>query len=439
MRFWNTALLVLLAAPGVIEAATFSPPAKFTDGARKYELSRTASHCMAFDSSGTLHLAYFAETRKDLTTPEYPNYVYHQAWRRGAGWSAADLVDDSIVPGVGRIGGRHPSLAIAPDGTVWVAWQDHRHCAEAGHWIDNTEIYADRQAPGGSFSPTDLRLTTSSAPHYGDNGYTPKIVAHSSGRLSVAWHDFNADPDISDIYLKTSSLAGNFDLGESMASMRMTDKTLRGNSPEFTVVDLAADSAGTRHLTWVGGQNSTGDLYYGEAAVGATSVAKRLLAANATDFFNPPHIAVAPNDDVWVAYGDKTTPGGEDVTLLRRRAGQTDFDAPIVIASNPARQYSPDLTIDAQGRLRLAWIDERDLAGPKVYYGLYDPSSGQLLDDTPLTGASTAWARPTLALDTRGNAFVVFEENRGTIAGDLWFTTNGPTTAGARGHWQTYE
>lgn len=414
-------------------AADFTAPERITNGAVKYRLSRTANGVMAFDSEGRLHVTYWSGGIQ--TTPGSPSFVYHQSWTLDGGWSARVSIDDSSV-GQAHVGGRHPSLAVAADDTVWVTWHDHRHSTPGGSWIDNIEIYADKMPPTGAFSSTDVRLTHTVAAHAGDNGYAPKIARGPDGRLSLVWYDSHfSSGDIADIFLKTSDPAAVFDLGEPMSAMRLTDPADHPSLP-YSVPDLAIDSSGKRHLVWAGGYGPDVNLYYAEAPLGATQVAEVLLAAGATDFFDPPHMVAGQNGDVWIACGDDSNPQGEEVVLFRRRVGEPGFDPPFPIAPDPARQYAPDLEVDTAGKVHLAWIDERE--GARVFYGVYDPLGAQLLEEQPITPAPGNWARPSLALDVEGEVYVLWEEDRASGEGDIWFcTTKRPQTSSVEA-WALY-
>ena len=428
-------VLFWLASARLSSAAEFIPAEKITDGARRYRLSRAANGHLGLDSTGRLHAVYWSGGIQ--TTPLFPSFVYYRSWTLEGGWGAQISIDDSTVT-EGHIGGRHPSLTVTADDKVWVGWHGHRH-ATGPTWIDNIEIYADSKPSGGSFSSVDIRLTTSTAISAGDNGYTPKIVEDASGRLSVSWYDFHQDAGVSDVYLKRSDEFGVFDTAESMASMQLTDKNGRGGSPPFTVPDLAIDGSGTLHLVWAGGSQADVDLYYAEAPPGASSVSEIILASGATDFFDPAHITVAPNGDVWVAYGDDAAIGNENVVLRRRRSGQSDFDPPITILPDAARQLGPDHEVDSAGLVHLVWIDER--FGRHIYYALYDPEEDVVIEEDRLTDQpSSAWTRPTLTLGPDGSVFVLFEESLGLAAGDIWFTmAAGPMSRVRTGLWQRYD
>lgn len=390
---------------------------------------------MAFDSVGELHFAYWSGG--SVTMPSAPSYIYHRSWTYGGGWSTQTEIDDS-VQAAQHVGGRHPTLAITPDDTVWVAWHDHRHGTSGGSWIDNIEMYADKRPSGGSFSASDLRLTTSTGLGSGLNGFTARLGVHpATGIISVGWYDFEANSSVSDIYLKSSDGSGNFNLAETIPAMRATNEALRAGTPAYTVPDMVVDSTGARHLTWAGGSGADVNLYYGTAATGSTALSEVLLGAAVTDFFDPPHITTDSNNDVWIAYADDTLVNNENIVLLRRRAGQPTFDAPFAVKSSAAREYSVDHAIDASGKLHLVWVDER--SGRHIYYGRYNPATTTLETEVRITLATGSWIRPAILL--RGSdLYVIYEQDTNPLnAGDLWFTTTFEPNAIEVDAWRNYE
>ncbi len=430
--FFGALLLVFVAG---VEGAVFTSPEKITDAAGKYQLSRISNHLMALDGSGTLRVVYWSGLI--ATSPSTPSYIYYREWNSSSGWGTQQAIDDSESGGQ-HVGGRHPTLALLANGGVWVVWHDARHCTVAGNWIDNLEIYGDFMPSGGNFSASDSRLSTSSAIHLGDSGYTSRIaVAPGSSTASIAWYDFHVDGSVSDIYLKTSDASGVFNLSQTMASMQMTDKNDRGNAPSFAVPDLAVASDGARHIVWAGGFGSDVNLYYASAMTTATSVTEQILAPAGTDFFDPPHIEIAPNGDVWIAYGDDAASPNENIVLLRKRAGQPTFDAAINAKATSAREYLPDHEIDASGLVHLVWIDER--SGRHVYYGVYDPLAGMLTEEVRITESSANWSRPTLALGAGGEVYVLFEKDVNINVGEIWFATTFQLNATDPAIWGLYE
>ncbi len=422
-----------MTAATAFAAQTFTVPEKLTDGAADYQLSRTPGKVIAFDTLGNLHVVYWSGVQ--VTVPAtFPNFIYHRLRPPGGAWSPQVSIDDSFIA-ADKIGGRHPSLAITPDDKVHVVWHDHRQSTGPGSWIDNIEIYMDSRPAGGSFSATDIRLTNSTAVHLGDNGFTPQLAVEASGRLQVAWYDFNQDQNASDIYLLSSDLSGVFTPASPVATAQLTDASTRGGAPSYSVPDIAVDAAGTRHLVWVAGFAAGDDLYYASVAQGSGTTTEQLLATAAADFFDPPKIEVASNGDVWIVYGDDapTPNSAEDVILLRKRSGQAGFDPPIGAVARAGRQFAPDFVVDDLGLVHLVWVD-KVASVTSVMYGIYDPNAGALTREMTVTDFSGPWARPSLAVGADGFAYVVFEQDD-LSGGDIWFAVN--NKSGTR-DWMAY-
>ena len=454
-RFLFATLLLFVAFPSrqacSAPACDFGPAEKITGGGAKHHFSRLSNGVAAFDTSGTLHVTYWSGSETQSTSPDSPTYVLYRSWSPSAGWSAQTQVDDSFNPD-GHVGGRHPSLAVAPNGTVWIVWHDYRNCTP-GNWMDNTEIYADFKPKGGQFTSTDLRLTTTpvSPDFAGDNGFCPRVAVDSSGRVRVTWYDFHFSRssdtwlNLSDIFLKLSDPSGAFDPGQTMESMRLTRFEDRGglktDTPSYTMPDMDVDTSGTSHLIWVAGTGYTSNLYYAAMPAGGTATRETQLAANVRSYFDPPHVDVAPNGDVWIAYADAQDV--EKIMIRRRRVGQADFDAPVTIASDPTIANSqPDLEVDADGNAHVVWIRRRGTADRDVVYALYNPAKGKISAEAVLSPAPAKWDRPSLALRADGAAVALFEENTSLFEGDIWFASSLPkpkVTAADPAVWNFYE
>lgn len=361
-----------------------------------------------------------------MTTTANPSYVFYRRWRPGLGWGAETGLDDSFQ-GPDRVGGRHPSLALGPGGRVWAAWQDHRHGTAPGTFIDNIELYAT-VIENGAESGSDIRLTSTTAPHNGDNGYVPKLAAGPGGSIHLGWYDFHANATVADVYLASWDGAGTAPaVMESLGPFRATDYTERGGTPSFTVASVAVDATGTRHLAWAGGEAAGVNLYYGQVPDGGTTAAVTLLAAGATDYFDPPTVAAGPDGTVWLAWGDDTVVGQEEVKLARLAPGGTLFDAAVTLAPDPARQFAPSLAPSADGKVHMAWVDFR--GGRHIRYGLYDPSLPGLVEEIAVTSGLSTCERPVVVLDGEGRPHIVFERRISSSSGEIWHVPPGNLSA----------
>ena len=135
-----------------------------------------------------------------------------------------------------------PSLAIGPDGTVSVAWQDYRR--------NQADIYFSKSTDGGkTFSP-NVRVNDD----VGRAGQLyPSLAVDRSGTVYLAWHDFRKGDQ--DIYFSMSA-----DGGKTFSrNIRVNDDA--GTAGQFNP-SLAVDDTGAVHIAWHDLRNEEADIYY---------------------------------------------------------------------------------------------------------------------------------------------------------------------------------
>lgn len=405
-----------------------------------YRTSANASKQMAFDSKGTLHLAYWSGFSQ--TNPDSPSAVYYQSWHIETGWSSQTLVDQSHITGDPtyegrRMGARHPSLSVGPDDRVWIAWQDHRHCGVGAPYngIDNIEIYCDSKPSTGSFSDTDTRLTQTAAGHNGDSGYAARVHAAPNGKVSVMWYDFFFDGGVSDIFMMTSDDTGVFNTAATMASRRLTDTDDRKRLPDratkapFTMPDFCIDASNQRYAVWTHGFGGSFDdqdqapIYFAEPGETPAIASYTTVASDTDSFWYPPKIEAAPNGDLWIAYTKVYNTFDRRIEAVRRRNGQATFDAPVPATAGTADQNA-DLAIDSEGRLHLVWIGDAGFSSGYVRYAMLSSDGQSVLRQDTVTAVSGAWAAPCIQLDSDDVPYIVFCEGNSDLLGeqgDIWF------------------
>lgn len=135
-----------------------------------------------------------------------------------------------------------PSLAIGPDGTMYVVWQDYRR--------NQADIYFSKSTDGGkTFSP-NVRVNDD----VGRAGQLyPSLAVDRSGTVYLAWHDFRKGDQ--DIYFSMSA-----DGGKTFSrNIRVNDDA--GTAGQFNP-SLAVDDTGAVHLAWHDLRNEDADIYY---------------------------------------------------------------------------------------------------------------------------------------------------------------------------------
>lgn len=417
-------------APALHGQTLFNAAVKITDDGADYQLARNPNGAMAFAASGRLHLTYWSGGF--TTSPSTPSAIHYRSWTSGGGWTPQETIDDSFYDdgsGPVKYGGRHSALDIAPDGTVWVVWQDNRHADPnpPNNGIDNIEIYADRKPPGGSFSSTDIRLTNTPEATGSNNGYLPKVAVRSDGTVGVVWYDFWADGGTSDLYARFSDTAGAFPVGQSMADWRLTNLDNRGGTPGYSVPDVAIDNADVVHAVWTSGFGGSAPVYYATVGVPPTIVAEASVATGSESFFVPAKLTAAPNGDLWLVW---TALAGSNRNVMARRkpAGSAIWGTAIPLLAEAYYEGAADVEVGNDGILNVVWLDARS-GSREVYFGRYSPGASTWLEQQAVSPmASSSWARPTLALSPAGTPHLIVEFD-GVGAGELWFVSPLSTTS----------
>jgi hypothetical protein len=411
LRILPALLLAFTVGPA---AASFLPPERITTEAEGHaRLARNPQSALLPVPGGGFHLVYW--TGGESTTPSTPSFVLHRQWSEAGGWTEPTIIDNSEFEGE-HFGGRHPSAAITADGTLLVAWHDHRHCdpAPPNNSINNIEIYLDRKQSTGAFSADDERLTTSATGTVSDSGYLPRLAVSNGGVIAVVWYDFHYFNEQADIFAKFSDATGIFTPGEPMSALRATDAQ---GSLAYVVPNAAFTPDGSLHAVWTSGFGGASPLRYATIPQPLAQVTPADLASRTGAFFDPPKIRTTADGTVLVTYTHEPA-SVSDIRLLRKAPGSASFDAPVTLVGTASAESSADFLPAGDGSLHLVWID--DVEGRHVRYALVNPATGAKTREARLTTEPGDWERPTLAVDSLGAVYVVFEEDRIT-EGSLYF------------------
>lgn len=424
MRKFRTLLLLVVVVCCCLElrvaSPQFLPEERVTplDG-RNYEMTRNPNHSMAVGRDGTVHLVFWDGSLE--TSTSHPSTVWYCRRDPAGCWSRPEVVDDSYTSQGKRIGGRHPSLVLRSNGEVRVFWHDYRNCTSSRKWIDNIELYTDSRPPLGSFSRNDLRLTTTSAAHDGDNGYVPQAVAAPSGEIFAAWYDYHFNRSLADIFLMKSNALGRFP-SLPIDFWRLTNITQRGDGVSYTLPDLALDSSNTVHLVWTTDNLAGRRVYYAHRDPGGTLSTPVVLSPLGGDFYDPPHITAAPRGDIYAIWTDHGSFSNTSIYAARLRPGLSAFDPPMRVTSNAAVALQGDAKVDSLGFLHVVWTDRRAGNGA-IFYGVFDPDRQILLSESKISEGSADSVRPCIALSERRRAYLVWTDYRHGN-GQIYFRTN---------------
>jgi hypothetical protein len=257
-------------------------------------------------------------------------------WREvGSGSASGGGISDDDDDSCG------PSIAIAPDGTPYVAWTDRNHFDKhdrdiyARRWNgEDWEKVGTGSASGGGIS--------------GDNGCAsgPSIAIASDGTPYIAW-----DND-TEIYIRRWDGSGWQEVGAGSASGGGISNT----SSWSVEASLATAPDGTPYVAWADEGSGHYEIYVRRWSgndweeVGAGSASGGGISGDSS-FSYAPSIAIAPDGTPYVAWTDHAPESGEYQIYIRRWSGSSWEEVGAGSASRGAL------------RVELGDLDDDDITG----------------------------------------------------------------------------
>ena len=249
-------------------------------------------------------------------------------------WIVSAAGGQQTVTGVTMAGSEQreddlPSLASAPDGSLWLAWLSYS---------DRRDEIALRRYSDGVWGNLQYVPNTS-----GDSWF-PQVAVEAGGRVWVVWSQ--REDGNWDLY------ARGFDGGEQAWGPLLR---LTGDPGPDINHRVAGDRHGRISVVWQGFRSGRSNIYLktlegGEwsGAVAVTGNAGR-NAANDWD----PAVAIDSSGTSWVAY-DSYRNGNYDVYLREVKNGKT-VGAEVAIAETPLFEARATVAADREDRVWVAW------------------------------------------------------------------------------------
>ena len=309
-----------------------------------------------------------------------------------------------------------PSLAVAPNGTILVAWEDDRN--------GNLDIYLSWSADGGltwgdALPDTDVRVDDDAG---GATQSDPSVAVGPDGSVCVVWRDWRSGN--ADAYFARST-----DGGRSFASNVRVDDATGTTWVETPQVQVASD--GTIYVAWVDYRNGLPDIYFTKSADDGLTFGDGALNGNdvkinddTTDAAQFEPGLVADGGMVYVAWRDDRS-GNWDIRLSNSTDGGATFgdglpDTDGIVNDDPgfADQFNP--TVAARGGVLLvAWADYRAGSGDIRFSSSVDGGAtfgdGLANNNDVLANDDTGGAAqetPSIAVDPDGLLSVVWADLR---------------------------
>ncbi len=331
-----------------------------------------------------------------------------------------------------------PAVAIAPDGTSHIVWQDDRD----GNW----EIYFAKISGAGNFILRDVRVTNNSGASIkpdisldgngrsyivwleggnvkfcvldqsgnkivndvtlsGGDSDNPAISTIASGRSHVVWQ--RREITFYYVYFAQFNAAGQR-IGNEV---RLSNWDLIGGIDKYPAIDN--DAAGNSYVLWRDFNHQappfTHALYYARVNDNRT-IFTQLRVLNRE---NADHPSIAQGGPSLFLLCSDNRGSGSGIYSITNVDRDYRVDEAGVRATNPAVGYDDTRTAF------IAWEDERD-QNQEIYFTKID-AAGVKGPDTRVTDTPRTSSNPEMETDGAGNFFLVWQDNSGGDW-DVWIT-----------------
>ena len=290
------------------------------------------------------------------------------------------------------------------------------------------DIYFAKSTNGGLSFGKNIKINDSIT----GKRFYPSMAIDTNGDLYIVWHDERNGSRNRDIYFTKST-----DGGLTFTANVRVDDTGASSSAQC-IPDIAVDIAGHIYVTWYDNRNGNPDIYFAKSTDGGATFGANVRVDDtgvSSSAQAKPDITVDKNGDVYIAWHDKRN-GNHDIYFSKSTDGGATFGANVRVDDSGSLyrvQIDPSIAVDDSGDIYIAWHDYRrrshDIYFAKSTDGGATFGTNVRVDSSPLQSFQL---NPSLALDAGGNIYVSWHDKRNGNF-DIYFTksTDGGASFGA--------
>ena len=237
---------------------------------------------------------------------------------------------------------RSPSLAVAADDTVWLAWSSSETSDP-----DQTGLYVSRWTGHRWTEPETVPLGSISV------ATEPWLAVAPDNSLWLAWVGFDG---VDEEVLASHSNGESWGQPQQV-SAEDHDPFLYDRQPR-----LAVGEDGEPWLVWTGHQSGVDDEIYASHWTGTTWAAEQMVSADDDGLDVWPSLVLDAQGQPWVAWDGQVTDGDDWQRRILVSHWRPDLAnwAPEEIVSSPLSlpvdEQHPALSLDGTGGLHVAWL-----------------------------------------------------------------------------------
>jgi hypothetical protein len=231
------------------------------------------------DSAGNVYVVWQDDTNYSGCGSNY--HIFYKMKPNGGSWTTTEVVSSKSSNDA-----EFASIAVEPDGTVHVAWDEYTNTTN--------DVYYRMKPAGGNWTTTE-RISLASC----DYSAIPSICVDQDGNVHVAMTGMNNNNSMMYIYYKMKPAGGNWTPEELVTYDSM-------GSPYGPT--LAVDSEGTVHIAWeeiVLPSYIVNIFYKTKQSGGNWTHAEQVSNSNILGMYQS--LVIDTDDNVHVTWSDLTT------------------------------------------------------------------------------------------------------------------------------------
>lgn len=380
LAFLLATSLLLSPFSRLVFATTWSTPVNVSNLA-----GNSSTPKIVVDNVGTIHAVWCGDTLGSLD-------IFYTSKPVGGSWSTPVNISKGHC--------QTPTLAISPDNTLHVAWEDQ---------IPGFNIFYASKPSGGSWT-TPLNVSNCGL----CDTYNPNLAIASDGGLHLTWYDAGTQRP----YYATKLVGGTWS----------TPIQIQNDTPgQLAWTSMTIDSSDNLHLVAIKQDHNGTDqnVYYLTKPNGGVWSTPTLVS-DCTGADNCSYPVIAAHGNTLHLLWNRTSTWfyGFEV-YYTTKVGNGPWSTPVNLSNNTGTSfvYSGGLAADSFGNVHVVWQDDTSSNREVLYSELVGGSWSTPLN---LSNTITESYYPAIAVGGNGYAHVVWGEVLGPGNGEIYYSTNAP-------------